>query len=86
MEEVAAKAPTEWIKIGTMLDIDQQVLDGIKSQFNGDLMECYRAVFNQWKTTTSCPYTWATIVEILESQVVQRNDLAVEIKRKYLRL
>ncbi|XP_019850491.1 PREDICTED: polyubiquitin-like isoform X1 [Amphimedon queenslandica] len=86
LEEVAARAPNEWIKIGTMLDIDQHVLDGIKSQFNGNLMECYRAVFNKWKATTPRPYNWATIVEILESQVVQRNDLAVEIKRKYLRL
>ena len=85
MEEVAAKAPKEWIKIGTMLDIEQHVLDGFKSQYSPDLMECYRAVFNHWKITTPLPYTWSTIVEVLESEVVQRNDLAAEIRRKYTR-
>ncbi|XP_019863526.1 PREDICTED: uncharacterized protein LOC109592540 [Amphimedon queenslandica] len=84
MEEVAAKAPKEWIKIGTMLDIDQHVLDGFKSQYSPDLMECYRAVFNHWKDTVPRPYTWATIVKVLESGVVQRNVLAAEIRKKYI--
>ncbi|XP_003386183.1 PREDICTED: polyubiquitin-C-like [Amphimedon queenslandica] len=85
MEEVAAKAPRECMNIGTMLEIEQHVLDGIKVQHSSNFMECYRAVFNHWKDTTPRPYTWATIVEVLESGVVQRNDLAEEIKRKYLR-
>lgn len=85
MEEVAAKAPKDWIKIGTMLDINQHVLDGFKSQYGPDLMECYLAVFNHWKDNVPLPYTWATIVEVLESGVVQRNVLAAEIKGKYLR-
>ena len=85
MEEVAAKAPDQCMNIGTMLDIEQHVLDGIKLQYSPDLMGCYRAVFNHWKINTPLSYTWATIVEVLESEVVQKNDLAAKIRRKYLR-
>ncbi|XP_019862803.1 PREDICTED: uncharacterized protein LOC109591517 [Amphimedon queenslandica] len=48
-------------------------------------MACYLAVFHHWQTSIDCPpFTWDTIVEVLESDVVHRHDLAVAIRRKYL--
>ena len=85
MEEVAAKALDQWPNIGIMLDIEQHVLNGFKYQYHSEPRECYSAVFNHWRINTPLPYTWATIVEVLESEVVQRNDLAAKIRRKYLR-
>ena len=88
MADVAAKARNQWKNVGTMLDIDASVLHSFGAQYNADPMDCFRAIFSQWKTNcnTSCPpFTWLTIIEVLESDVVQRRDLAFELRRKYLR-
>ena len=85
MNDVAAKAPDQWMNFGTMLDIDSSVLYGFKAKHNADPIACYRDVFTQWKYTTIHPYTWATVVEILELSLIERLDLAAEIKRKHMR-
>lgn len=85
MNDVAAKAPDQWKFFGTMLDIDAAVLNSFEAQHKAEPRACYLDVFTQWKATTNHPYTWATVVEILESEVIGKHDLAVEIKRKYMR-
>ena len=84
MNDVAAKAPDQWMNFGTMLDIDSSVLDSLKARHNADPIACYRDVFTQWKAITTPPYTWETVVEILESGLIERLDLAAEIKRKHI--
>uniref|UniRef100_A0A1X7STP1 Ubiquitin-like domain-containing protein n=1 Tax=Amphimedon queenslandica TaxID=400682 RepID=A0A1X7STP1_AMPQE len=85
MNDVAAKAPEKWMVVGTMLDIHSSVLYSIDIQNKSNPMACYLAVFHHWQTSIDCPpFTWDTIVEVLESDVVHRHDLAVAIRRKYL--
>ena len=85
MNDVAAKARDQWMNFGTMLDIDSSVLYSFKSRHNADPIACYRDVFTQWKATTIYPYTWATVVKILKSNLIGRHDLAAEIKGKHMR-
>ena len=85
MNDVAAKARDKWQMVGTMLGIHSSVLYSFRDQYNADPMACYLGVFHHWKTSIDClPYTWDTIAEVLESGVVQRRDIGVAIRRKYL--
>ena len=84
MEDVAAKAPDLWRNIGTMLDIHVSHLNSFNIQWLAKPTDCYLAVFDYWKANNCPPFTWETIVEVLESDVVHRCDLAAEIRRKYL--
>ncbi|XP_003382605.1 PREDICTED: polyubiquitin-like [Amphimedon queenslandica] len=85
MKDVAAQAPDQWRNIGTMLDIHFSQLNSFRDQFNADPMACYSAVFQYWQTSIrNHPFTWNTIVEVLESDVVLRRDLAAKIREKYL--
>ena len=85
MNDVAAKAPDQWMNFGTMLDIDSSVLYSFKARHNANLIACYRDVFAWWRVTTIHPYTWATVVEILKSDIIGRHDLAAEIRRKHMK-
>ena len=85
MNDVAAQSLDKWMFVGTMLGIHSSVLYSFRDQYNANPMACYLAVFHHWQTSIDCPpYTWDTIAEVLESDVVQRRDIGVAIRRKYL--
>ena len=84
MNEVATEIPSKWRDMGLQLGVDQDVLEGIASISPGDINRCYSNVFTRWKNqnSTTCPYTWLTIVQALESQTVGEKRLADKIKEK----
>ena len=84
MNDVAASAPDQWAHIGTMLEVDQPYLNNLKKEQYTSLT-CFRNVFTRWQYSESRPYCWDTIVEVLESEVVQRHDIASKIRDKYLK-
>ena len=84
MNEVAAKIPSKWRDVGLQLGLDHGVLEGIASISVGDTNHCYSNVFTRWKNqnSTTHPYTWSTIVQVLESQTVGEKLLASKIKNE----
>ena len=83
MNEVAAKIPSKWRDVGLQLGLDQGVLEGIALISPGDTNLCYSNVFTRWKNLNliTSPYTWSTIVQVLQAPAVGEKKLAEKIKK-----
>lgn len=83
MNDVGAKIPALWRSVGIELRISPDRLDGIEEQYSRNPIRCFEAVFRTWEDATTPPYTWDTIVNVLESPLVDKRDLANDLRRKY---
>ena len=82
MNEVAAVIPSKWRDIGLQLGLSQGVLEGIATISPRSTNLCYSNVFTLWENQNSYPYTWSTIVEVLQAPAVGEETLATKIKSK----
>lgn len=82
VKHVGAKAQDQFENIGLGLNLTKPELNAIKSECNNNSKSCFIEIFQKWEQNTTPPYTWMTIIEILESDLVQRKDLALELRRK----
>ena len=79
LTQVASKARDKLERIGLALGIKQDQLNTILEK-RKDVILCYSDVFTVWeKTVDPTDFTWATIVEALESPIVEENKLARDI-------
>ena len=84
MNEVAAVIPDKWRDIGLQLGLSHRVLEGIATINPGNTNLCYSNVFTLWENqnSTTHPFTWSTIVEVLQAPAVGEETLATKIKSK----
>ena len=76
---MASKARDKLERVGLALGIKQDQLNTILEK-RKDVILCYSDVFTVWeKTVDPTDFTWATIVEALESPIVEENKLARDI-------
>ena len=80
MNDIAATIPSKWKDVGLQLGLDHGVLEGI----GGEASHCYMDVFTRWEKqkSTTHPYSWLTIVQVLQTRAVGEEKLADEIKNK----
>ena len=79
LTQVASKARDKWEVVGLALGIKQDQLNAF-SEKRKNVILCYSEVFTAWeKTVGPADFTWATIVEALESPIVEENKLARDI-------
>lgn len=84
LNDVAVYVLNKWNTIGINLGIAPSKIDAIEAFQRGDPMKCCISVFNEWKKGATRPYTWKTIVNVLESNSVKEMDTAENIRKKYL--
>ena len=77
MSLVAKKMPTKWYGIGMQLDIEVSTLEAFEQQ-TSDQGRLYSKVFDQWKREQKVPFTWETIITILEE--ADENSTAAGIR------
>ena len=75
------QAAAEWRNIGLQLKLLPGTLDAIHSD-QQRVIPCLEAVFTKWRRNDHPPYTWKTILNVLESNVVGRKRLADDIVHK----
>ena len=80
MNRVAAKTRMKWFQVGIQLNIDLERLKACEIQ-SSDAMRCYTNVFAEWKRAGERPYTWATIIEALESDAVSEKETASNVRK-----
>ena len=82
MNEVAAVIPDKWRDIGIHLGLSHRVLEGIATISPRNTNLCYSNVFTLWENqnSTTHPYTWSTIVKVLQAPSVGEEKLAIKIK------
>ena len=72
---------SRWKRIGVMLKVSTDVLEIIGSKHGHEPMDALLEVFTAWQKTRSSPYNWKTILDVLTSSVVARNDVAEDVRR-----
>ena len=77
MTHVAHKTPTKWYEVGIVLDIEASVLNRFEAQ-TSDPVRLFLMVFDHWEKEQKVPYTWYTIIVVLEE--VQEIKAAGDIR------
>ena len=81
LSQVASKARDKWEMMGLVLNIMPDQLNVISKKHHNPML-CYSEVFTTWKNKEKpAKFTWTTIIEALNSPVVEENKLAGDIVR-----
>ena len=78
MTEVAAAIPDMWWEVAVGLELDTGDIRRIETDKQKCIMR-FMAVFDTWKRTETEPYTWKTIIDCLDTPLVNEKRLAKEI-------
>ena len=85
LNEVAAAIPAKWRQVGGQLKLPAGVLDGLEQQYSRPL-DCFEHVLTEWERRRSSPYTWETLIAVLQSRVVGENGLATTLSATWGKL
>ena len=81
LNKVAAEIPTLWKEVGIQLGLGPYQLDCIETEENRNQLRCFSTVFRKWREQQTTPYTWATIIQALQTKAVNQHKLAQELKK-----
>lgn len=74
----------QWYNLGLALGLLADELDSIKMLHRGSPSECLREMLKLWLTKSSIRSTRGTLVEALCEKTLNAEDLADELKKKYI--
>ena len=80
LNKVAAKIPAKWRMFAFNVNIECNALDEIELKYRHLPTECFMHVFEIWKKSQSPPFTWETVIEVLQSPAVGESKMAKDIK------
>lgn len=74
------RVETKWMEIGLKLKIKPHILDKLKHDFGNDGVRrlCVK-VLQEWEKNIDPPFTWATIIGVLNSELVGEHATAKAI-------
>ena len=84
MNHVAAALPTKWRIVGLQLGLSLPRLDEIERN-HSDCRRCFSAVFSEWEQQETSPFSWETVVSVLQTPSVEENRVAEEVKTHFVR-
>lgn len=73
----------KWRIFGSLLSIPPNDLNGIDDKYNKDPFSCFLEVFSRWQKSAQPPFNWKTIVDILETDVMDEKALSLQLISKY---
>lgn len=82
LSHVALKVQDQFFVIGVSLGLDPGEISTIENESNNNCMKCFAQLFQKWEQRMTPSHTWDTIINILESDLVNRKDVAKELKNK----
>ena len=81
MNEVAAKIPQKWHEVGIQLGMEYDQLKFL-SDSNPSSSRLFASVFTAWKNCMRKDYSWAVLIQALETPAVNEPRLAQELSAK----
>ena len=84
INQVASIIPDLWRAVGTQLGVPAHFLESFWRQRGGNSMDCFGDVFVYWKEKCTMPYTWLTIIQVLEMPAVGQLELAQTLRSIHL--
>ena len=83
MNEVASKVSAKWKEISIQLGLTFNDQECFADATGDNAMKCFALVINAWKSRATRPYTWSTVIEVLNAPAVAEIRLAQELRTKY---
>ena len=79
MSQVVSKIPGKWKWFGIELEIPEAEynFDGFP---NSDNKECFMRVLTSWRKCAQPRYTWETVLDVLQSDILNEQRLAMEVR------
>ena len=81
LKELYCTVASEWIPIGTLLEISGGELNTIAEREHGDPRKCLMAMLSVWLHRANPPASWPDIADAVE--FTGRPDIAQQIRQKY---
>ena len=82
MNEVASKVSAKWKQINIQLGLTPNDEECFMASTPNDPIQCITSVFKVWKNRATKPYTWSTVIEVLNAPAVGETRLAHELSTK----
>ena len=80
LNKVATKIPAKWKLFAYSLNMEEDALDEVTLKLQHSPTECFMSVFSSWKKERDPPFTWETVIDILQSPAVAEKNMAEDIK------
>ena len=80
--ELVSVAP-KWMDLGRSLELDQPVLDAIKSNYPRDVNRCLTETLAKWLQQVRTARSWKAITHALIVSSINRVDLAHSIAKSW---
>lgn len=75
----------EWHSLGMALGLEHRELEEIELNHSGDVRKCLGRVVEEWLKWKGKEVSWETMYEALKDPLVDRPDIAAQIKDKHLK-
>ena len=82
MNEVASKVSAKWKQISTQLGLTANDEECFLASTPSDSIQCIISVFKVWKKQATKPYTWSTVIKVLNAPAVDEIRLAHKLTTK----
>ena len=83
LNKVAAQIPAKWKLFAYNINIEDDALAEIELKYLHNPTECFMNIFRAWKKNLSPPFTWETVIEVLQSPAVGEKKMAEDIKQSH---
>ena len=85
VQETLWDVRSKWRNLGIQLDIKVEDLETIAANNSLKVDDCFTDCITQWLRQSSPPPTWVSLIRALNSPTIRFQDLAKELKAKYMR-
>jgi hypothetical protein len=73
----------QWKAIALHLNIPPSAIEHISAECGDNTQDCFSRVFDKWHKAAAPPFSWDTIIEVLQCQDVAEDSLAQQLLEKH---
>ena len=79
MDHIVSQIPLKWYEFGSALAITPPQMEEIKENHPSNGNRAFADVIQIWQTEKTRPFTWETLMMVLESSTVNEPQLAQQL-------
>ena len=79
MDHIVSQIPHKWYEFGCALAITPPQMEEIKENHSSNGNRAFADVIQIWQTEEPYPFTWETLVMVLESSTVNEPQLLQQV-------
>ena len=79
MDHIVSQIPQKWFEFGSALTITPPQMEEIKENHSSNGPSAFVDVIQIWQTKYPRPFTWETLIVVLESSTVNEPQLVQQL-------